>query len=214
MEKNMKRRPLVPSISIILYLVLSFVSCSSDVKGKYFIFQGTLQAQHKQTARAIEQFSQAALSGSKEIQLYAQYGMAAIYADMGESRAALALFESIIQTLVKDAGPSFGASRELLYRSYYNQGLCYYTLGDYDSAIQAFRSALRIDGSRWNAKRNLELSLMAKTKKNSSAASAGAVSVQKQPVQNPVLFDYIRQKEMDRWKSQQWKGSEDSSIDY
>lgn len=202
------------SVLIALGIILMNLSCSADPRGMYYIFQGTMQAKEQQSAQAIASFSQAAASSSPESRLYARYGLATVYTDMGEYRAALALFEGIIQELSKDAPAPGGPAGELLYRTFYNRGLCFYALEDFDGAAEAFRSALLVDGSRWEAKRNLELSLMAKTKQSSSSASADVVATREQPVPNPVLFDYIRQKEMDRWKSQQWKSTEEASIDY
>jgi tetratricopeptide (TPR) repeat protein len=198
----------------ILSFILMSLSCSSDGVGSYYTFLGTLEAKKKQSSEAIASFSQAAASRSAENRRYARYGLATVYADMGESQAALTLFEGIIKELSQEGSEPKGPERELLYRSWYNRGLCFYALEDFNSAAEAFRSALLVDASRWNAKRNLELSLLAETKKRGSAASAGAVSTVKQNLPNPVLFDYIRQKEVDRWKSQQGKSSEESSIDY
>jgi len=202
-----------PALFIFSFILMS-LSCSSDGLGSYYTFLGTLEAKKNQSSQAIASFSQAAAVSSPENRRYAQYGLATLYADMGEYQAALALFEALVQDLTKEAAETKGPARELLYRSWYNRGLCFYALEDFDAAAEAFRSALLIDGSRWNAKQNLELSLLAKTKKRGSATSAGAISTEKRPVPNPVLFEYIRQKEMDRWKSQQWKSTEESSIDY
>ena len=208
MEKTLGFKVLVAGF------ILMSVSCSSDGVGMYYTFLGTLQTKNRQHVQAIGSFSQVIASPSPESRRYARYGLATVYADMGESRSAIALYDGIIHELSDEGLPYKGSAKELMYRALYNRGLCLYALEDYDGAAEAFRSALLIDGSRWNAKRNLELSLLAKTKKRSSAASAGAVSTVQQNQPNPVLFEYIRQKEIDRWKSQQSKGSEESSIDY
>lgn len=190
------------------------LSCSFDVKGAYYSLMGTLQAKEKQNAQAIGYFSKAAASSFPESRLYARYGLATLYADMGESHAALVLLDEIVQELSNEKTEHKGPEKELLYRVLYNRGLCLYTLEEFEKAAASFRSALLVDSSRWNAKRNLELSLLAHVKKRNSAVSAGAVSAEKKDLPNPVLFDYIRQKEMDRWKNQQWKGTEESAIDY
>ncbi|HRU28219.1 MAG TPA: tetratricopeptide repeat protein [Treponema sp.] len=204
----------IASALFVLGFILMSLSCSSNGMGSYYTFVGTVQAKDKQTSRAIASFSQATALSAPEHRLYARYGLATVYADMGENRAAIALFDGIIQELSKDGSEPRGPFKELLYRTQYNRGLCFFALEDFDEAAAAFQAALLVDGSRWNAKRNLELSLLAKTKKHGSAASAGAVAAQKQSVPNPVLLEYIRQKEIDRWKSQQSKGTEEDSIDY
>ncbi|AEJ20487.1 tetratricopeptide repeat protein [Gracilinema caldarium] len=200
-------------LCIVGFILMNF-SCSLDGVGMYYTFLGTLQAKNKQNVQAIASYSQAIASTSPESRRYARYGLATVYADMGESRSAITLYDGIIHELSDEGLPTKGPEKELMYRALYNRGLCLYGLEDFDGAVEAFRSALLIDGSRWNAKRNLELSLLAKTKKRGSAASAGAVSTIQQNLPNPVLFEYIRQKEIDRWKSQQSKSSEESSIDY
>ncbi|WP_304225374.1 tol-pal system YbgF family protein [Gracilinema caldarium] len=202
------------SALLVIGILLMNISCTSDIKGSYYVLQGTLQAKEKQSSQAISSFSQIAASSNAASRLYARYGLATVYYEMGEFRAAINLFENITQELSAHQSNTRGPEKELLYRALYNKGLCLYALENYDGAAETFRASLQVDGSRWNAKRNLELSLKAKTKKNSSAAAAGAVATKKQAAPNPVIFDYIRQKEIDRWKSQTGKGSEEESIDY
>ena len=108
--------------------------------------------------------------------------------------------------------------RELAYRIHYNAGIAHYRAGNAEEAAREFRQALLVDPGRIEAKRNLEISLVQLESKNAVETSEVKSA---RPVRegvsrgNPVLFDFIRQKEAGRWKSWEWQGSEgDSPEDY
>jgi Ca-activated chloride channel family protein len=108
--------------------------------------------------------------------------------------------------------------RELAYRIHYNAGVAHYHAGNAEEAAREFRQALLVDPGRIEAKRNLEISLVLMENKNTVETSEVKST---RPVregesrENSVLFDFIRQKETDRWKSWAWQGIEgDSSEDY
>jgi hypothetical protein len=111
--------------------------------------------------------------------------------------------------------------RELAYRIHYNAGIAYYNAGKAEEAAWEFRQALLVDSGRpgrIEAKRNLEISLALLENKNGVETNEVKSA---RPVRegasrgNSVLFDFIRQKETDRWKSWAWQGEEgDSLLDY
>jgi Ca-activated chloride channel family protein len=129
---------------------------------------------------------------------YGEYGLGAVYLALDEGEAALRRFEAAETALNRVASLP---PEELLYRIRYNTGVVYFQQGDFSGAALSFRKALEIDGSRIEAKQNLELSLL---------SMSGPGSVVSAPVTEgeqrggDTLFDYIHQKEQDQWKSREW----------
>jgi Ca-activated chloride channel family protein len=101
-----------------------------------------------------------------------------------------------------------------LFRSRYNSGIARYRAGDFAGAAADFRRALETDGSRQDAKRNLELSLRMLSRKSASATSVAPLGRREAGAEPKVLFDFIREKESDRWRSREWKGDSSSAADY
>jgi Ca-activated chloride channel family protein len=136
---------------------------------------------------------------------YGEYGLASVYLSLNEGNAALERFSAAEEALRL---LPLESHRELMYRIRYNDGVVRFERGDYLGAAEQFRGALELDGSRLEAKRNLELSLL-------SLARAGAEA--EAPVKisgggkNETLFEFIREKEQSQWKSREWTES-DSSV--
>jgi Ca-activated chloride channel family protein len=139
---------------------------------------------------------------------YAEYSLGSVYLAMDEGAAALRHFaaaeEGLSNVLRED-------HRELIYRIHYNRGVVRFHAGDFGSAVEQFRAALETDGSRIEAKRNLELSLLSLSHQNSGAAASRYQSFQEEQKEPQVLFDYIRRKEQDQWKSREWIEDTDSA---
>jgi Ca-activated chloride channel family protein len=113
--------------------------------------------------------------------------------------------------------------RDIAFRIHYNAGIVYYNAGNIETAARHFRLALLADPSRIEAKRNLELSLARLPDERSLGAGSSMTahrlsennSRDAERKGNEVLFDFIQQKEEDRWKSWAWQGGEtDSALDY
>lgn len=108
--------------------------------------------------------------------------------------------------------------RELAYRIHYNAGVARYNAGNAEEAAWEFRQALLVDPGRIEAKRNLEISLaLLETKNGMETSEVKTARPAREGVSrgNSVLFDFIRQKETDRWKSWAWQGEEgDTTQDY
>jgi Ca-activated chloride channel family protein len=143
---------------------------------------------------------------------YAEYGLGSVYLSLDEGAAALLHFaaaeEGLTNLLRED-------HRELIYRIHYNRGVVRFHAGDFGSAADQFRSALETDGSRIEAKRNLELSLLSSSRQSSGAAASHSLDFQDQQKGPQVLFDYIRRKEQDQWKSREWAEDTDpAGLDY
>jgi Ca-activated chloride channel family protein len=102
--------------------------------------------------------------------------------------------------------------RELIYRINYNRGVVRFHAGDFAAAAEDFRAALETDGSRIEAKRNLELSLLSMSRQSSGVASAPGLNIQEEQRGTKALFDYIRRKEQDQWKSREWEEGEEEFV--
>jgi Ca-activated chloride channel family protein len=138
---------------------------------------------------------------------YAEYGLGSVYLSLDEGAAALRHFaaaeEGLTNVLRED-------HRELIYRIHYNRGVVRFHAGDFGAAADQFRTALETDGSRIEAKRNLELSLLSLSQKETGAAASLSLNSEAPQKGLQVLFDYIRRKESDQWKSREWV--EDVSV--
>jgi len=65
----------------------------------------------------------------------------------------------------------------------------------------------------------LELSILSVYMKNNSSGvqekGLGSIAEEKDNRRSEIIFDFVRQKEIDRWKSWEWAGPEDEdSPDY
>jgi tetratricopeptide (TPR) repeat protein len=140
---------------------------------------------------------------------YAAYDLGLVYLQVGELPGAAGQFRTAAES------PQAAADAELRYRAWYGFGLAAFRAGDFAQAAAAFRSALEADGRRLAAKRNLELSLRNLDKKTSAAAAAAPVATGDALAAEPkVLFDFLREKESDRWKSREWQDTAAAGPDY
>jgi Ca-activated chloride channel family protein len=188
-----------------LFLLLFLGACSA-FSGKLLIMEGNFYQSRGIYTRAISAYLKAL--NYPETVPYAEYGLGSSYLALEEGKAALERFAAAEKAL--DSGPgktSPERRRELSYRVRYNTGLVLFAEGDFDGAAEAFRGALEIDGSRIEAKRNLELSLLSRPREKSSAAARGESRESGEGKnQGQALFDYLSRKEQNQWKSQEWIG--------
>jgi Ca-activated chloride channel family protein len=133
---------------------------------------------------------------------YAGYGLGSVYYALDESKAAVERFEDTRRML--ESLPA-EEHRELRYRNSYNAGIVFFGENDFSAAASAFKDALRVDPSRIEAKRNLELSLQSLVRKNTESVRPQ----QGQHETETVLFEYLRQKEQKGWESKEWAAVED-----
>jgi Ca-activated chloride channel family protein len=141
-----------------------------------------------------------------ETAAYAEYGLGSVYLSLDEEAAALEHFAAAEERL---AGMRREDHRELLYRIHYNRGVVRFHAQDFAAAADQFRLALETDVGRIEAKRNLELSLLSLTGQSSGASSSFGLNLQEEQRGSKMLFDYIRRKEQDQWKSREWSGDDD-----
>jgi Ca-activated chloride channel family protein len=140
---------------------------------------------------------------------YAEYGLGSVYLALGEEQAALNRFAEA-KTLL-EAFPA-AVSGELRYRINYNTGVVLFSEGNFSAAADSFRDALRADSGKLEAKRNLELSIRSFTRENRFIGGDGGES---ESESKTALFEYVRQKELNHWKSREWPQEEDTQgLDY
>jgi len=143
---------------------------------------------------------------------YAEYGLASTFLALEEAQAALDRYNEALRSLERNRINH----PELRYRIYYNMGIIYFEMGEYSEAAQAFRQALTLDGSRLEAKRNLELSLLTVARSpppQPAYMQEGTGNEQESSrLSTLVLFEYLRQKEQERWRSREWAGECDSFV--
>jgi Ca-activated chloride channel family protein len=191
-----------------LSLTALFLFCScSEISGKLLIMEGNFFTSQGMYTSAVSAYLEAL--EHDEAAPYAEYGLGAVYFSLDEGEAALERYGASGKLL--DGLPS-GEHRELRYRIAYNAGLVRFGEGDYAGAAAAFRSALEIEGSRIGAKRNLELSLLSLEREQTGA---GPRERERRPDEaETVLFDYLRRKEQNQWKSREWIGEDTAGPDY
>ena len=138
---------------------------------------------------------------------YAAYSLGAVYLAMEQDEAARVRFNEA------EKNAAVEENRELIYRSRYNSGIVRFTNGDFEGAASDFKRALEVDGSRVDAKLNFELSMLSLMRERESAhvrtTQKGSVMENDIRRKSEILFDFVRQKESNRWKSWDFTGETD-----
>lgn len=181
-----------------ILLLLSITSCS-DLSGKLFILEGNFYQTRGFSNQAIAAYLKAA--SHPETKAYAEFGLGAVYHSLDEREAALERFKDAETTANGAPGQEH---QELLYRIRYNSGVIAFENGQYDEAVVRFRQALEVNPSRVEAKRNLELSLAARRHDESASESKTGEGQKQENSETNVLFEYLREKERQQWKSREW----------
>lgn len=145
---------------------------------------------------------------------YADFALGTAYLVLEQQEAALERFLKAEEGLASPA-----ENVNLLYRIRYNSGVVRFERGDFKGAADDFQGALKADGSAREAKRNLELSQISLHMKNQASAieetQTSAIAEERDGRQGEIIFDFVRQKELERWKSWEWTGGEaESGADY
>jgi Ca-activated chloride channel family protein len=194
-------------------IIISILICGcSGVSGKFRIIEGNYHQSRDKYADAISSYLRA--FEYSEAAPYAEYGLGLAYFSVGEEKAAVNRYAEAQNLL--DAQPST-LHRELRYRVHYNTGVSLFSEGNYSSAADSFREALRADGRKVEAKRNLELSLKSHARESASSdALGGAPGANAEKNESvDILFEYIRQKEVNQWRGREWPEEEaGAGLDY
>jgi Ca-activated chloride channel family protein len=184
---------------------LLFALCScSNASGKLLIIEANFLSSQGRFTEAVTQYTKAL--EYEDAAPYAEYGLGSVYFSIGEEEAALNSFAQAGNLLDKTP-PNL--NRELRYRICYNMGVALFSRGNFSGAADSFRDALKTDGRKTEAKRNLELSLLSTVRQNTASGE------QRENEGLSALFDYIRQKELDQWTNREWQPEEDNAeLDY
>jgi len=185
-------------------LLLLFASGCSNASGKLLVIEANFLNSQGRFTEAITQYTKAL--EYEDAAPYAEYGLGSVYLSMGEEETALDSFTKAWNML--DSLPP-SVNRELRYRVCYNMGVAQFSGGNFSSAADSFRNALKIDGRKIEAKRNLELSILSIARQNTMSGDNS------ENEGLPALFDYIRQKELAQWTNREWQPEEDNKeLDY
>ncbi|MCL2478140.1 MAG: tetratricopeptide repeat protein, partial [Treponema sp.] len=199
--------------SAVIVVSLLFSSCSF-FNGKLLVMEGNYYNSVQKYDDAIASYLKAAEIGGSSP--YAEYGLGYSYHALDENEAALQQYAAAEKNLDNASGDH----QELRYRLNFNTGIIYFEQGDFGGASDSFRKALEIDGSRLDAKKNLELSLLAQSRQNKNEGNAAALAdaAGERQTQNSgsgagesddqrvrALYDYLRQKEQEQWRNE-WTG--------
>jgi Ca-activated chloride channel family protein len=186
------RSPLVPLAAVIF----SLASCS---EGKFLLLEANYLQTRGRYDEALVRYLKA--QDFEDAAPYAEYGLGLTFYLLDEGKAALKSFDNsqkILETLPD-------GHSELRFRNSYNSGIIFFEEGEYQSAADAFKDALRADGRKIEAKRNLELSLMSAARQAKENDSDGN---RQENETKELLFDLIREEEQRLWKSREWTPEE------
>jgi Ca-activated chloride channel family protein len=198
----------------LLALLACLASCSR-IPGQLLVMEGNFFSRRGMTVEAVTSYLRA--RGYEEALPYAEYGLGSVYAALDEEALALDRFAAAEESIPeRSRSPqSLAEHRELWYRVRYNRGVVLFGQGDFAGAAAAFRGALEIDGSRIDAKRNLELSLLSLAAggrdPDRSGAGQGDGTERDGGEAREILFEYLRRKERNQWRSREWTEEEPST---
>jgi Ca-activated chloride channel family protein len=193
-----------PLALALLPLALLGQSCTAGkllvVEGNFYYAQGRYDEAVSAYIRARE---------DQEALPYAEYGLGTVYIALEETGAALDRYAAAARALEEFPPES---RRELGYRIPYNRGLALFWEGDFEGAAAAFREALEADGSRLEAKRNLELALLSLSREQERKNLGQGEGAERERLN--ALFRYLDLKEQERWKSREWGEPPSAGPDY
>ena len=207
--RNKERKWKTGAVMPLLLCLILFSSCDRT-RGQLLVMEANFLSNRGFYTEAISTYLKAL--NHEEAAPYAEYGLASAFFALEEEEVALDRYNEAIRSLdLKHENHP-----ELRHRILYNTGIIYFERGEYTDAAQAFRKALELDGSRVDAKRNFELSLLSIERSSQPQAanlSDGAENERENSaVSKLVLFEYLRQKEQDRWRGREWDGENDSTL--
>ena len=192
-------------------IAMSFVSCSSEFKESKKILDGVWNWNQKKYTEAIASFSQSLAQADENddelIKQYALYGLSTTYLMQNENNAAIDKINSL----------SGSAPDTIRFAAFYNSGIISLREGNYQKASELFKNALLIDPSNVRAKVNLEISRNQQVQRARESerqmTGAGELSQEESDLQKSV-FNRIREKDQQQWKSIQKEEKSDSALDY
>lgn len=195
-------------LALCLACALSLCSCGAKnmgeiLTGAWAWRQGKNQ---KASANFLRVAERAERSGESEAEWRAKFDLAATFISMGEDAAALKYLSRIPD----------GASGETRFAAAYNLGVVHFRALMYAEAARDFKKALEIDGTKIEAKKNLELSRLMAFEKTARAdeKEAKKISGKAEGDAEDALFSAMREIDRNRWKSKESSEWTENSLDY
>jgi Ca-activated chloride channel family protein len=189
----------------VIPVLLALASCDG-LEGKLKLIEGNFFFSRGKYNEAIGAYLEA--GQDPKIAPWVDFALGSTYLVLERPDAALERFAQAMQKLEPNVGNAV-----LRYRIYYNSGVIHFEQGKYEEAAAGFRNAIEADSTGREAKRNLELSLVSQYMKNQSSAvqkiNTGTIAEEANSGRNEIIFDFIRQKEVDKWKGWEWNGDDD-----
>jgi len=212
-ENNLKNK--IKMLSAVTAVSLLFLSgCSGNVKAKTSdkTFKGSSFYRQNEYEKAAGEFLETLeISRNAENQNltdYALYNISTAYLMSNEKEAALEKLSQI----------SPEADSEVRYAALFNAGVIYFRLGNNEKAAECFRKALETDGTKIEAKINLELSM------NRNSVMANETQADMRPAGDSsdrdfdnlekTLFEHIKENDKKQWKNSETTKVSDLSSDY
>ncbi|MEE0885422.1 MAG: VWA domain-containing protein [Treponema sp.] len=197
--------------ALIVFCML-FVSCKAEnsVFGAKNILEGSWFWYQKKYNDAVAKYLQTVFDAQEDenplLEQYAVYNLATTYLVQNENDVALERYRQLEN--VED--------KNVRYAVFYNCGIIANRKGNYEEAAKFFRNALKIDGTKIDAKINLELSLM-----NAEKEAKSKENVQNQVSESKTsstmeesIFARIREYDEKQWKNSEKSENSNSSQDY
>jgi len=205
------------SLSLCIFLCLLpltalFTGCNSK---SMQVLKGAYAVKQEQYPQAVASFYKAlqkekAKENQEEAE-YIIYDLGTAYSLLGENTAAMEKFSYI------EANASPELSKNVLYATYYNEGVIAHKEGRYEDALGYFKKALEVDSSRINAKINMELSTRLaeeEVKHNESKSIPASESKTSVPDMEKSLFERIKENDKKQWKNSESNQEQNLAEDY
>lgn len=208
-SENISRRIRRNAVTVAAVSML-FTSCSGYVGGAKNILEGSWFWYQKRYNDSVAKYLQTVFDSENDedklLQQYAVYNLATTYLSQNENDFALERYGQIADC----------EDKKVRYAMYYNCGIVAHRQGDFEKAAECFRNALKIDGSKLEAKINLELSVMNAEKEAKSRENMlNQVSQSDTPsVMEQAVFERIREYDKKQWKNSENSQNTTSSQDY
>jgi len=194
--------------ALLALVFLSFCSCEG-LQGKLKLIQGNLFFSWGLYNEAVGAYMEARKDPA--VEPYADFALGTAYLVLEHDEAALNRFDQA-EALITNSGKA-DTNHNLLYDIAYNRGIIMFQKGEYEAAREDFRTALELKNSAIEAKRNLELSILSLYMKPQSSniqeEGLGTVAEERDNTRSEIIFNFVRQKELDNWKSWEWAGPEE-----
>jgi Tetratricopeptide repeat./von Willebrand factor type A domain. len=201
------------NILLLCMCVFTLTSCSGGkIRDAGEIMRSSWAWYQKHYRSAIAGFlraeENAARNNNAVTMQYAQYDLAATYIMQGEYTAAAGCLKHVTPA----------APPQLRYAAYYNSGIIAYRNGRYQEAVDAFRSALKIDGTKIEAKENLEITRRQQLLKDARGTGGSVIPVSQNDSDTTALenaiFQRIRENDNKQWKNSESSEKLESGSDY